>query len=191
MIHYLSDDFTEKFIEHIKHPDSVKSPYVDIDGVYYGKLACPAFYSDLTYYLNAKMGEEKFFKPDAEEASPSDRTITFKTEDKQGLYLTSDTFGFSAANLRGERKGVYPYANLLKADVNNAGFIAESVYSTRVLGGSFIWPKVNIGGRWKSLYNYYRGAGSLIEDRADLTLYEIKCFYDVFNSLTDEKKGME
>ena len=148
-------------------------------------------YSDLTYFLNAKMGKEVFFKPDTEGGSPSDRTITFKTEDKSFLYLTSDTFGFSAMKLRDIKRGVYPYAKLLETDINNAGFIAESVYSTRVLGGSFIWPKVNINGKWKCLYNYYRGAGSRIEDRVDLTLFEIKCFYDVFSSLADGKRNLE
>lgn len=53
-----------------------------------------------------------------------------------------------------------------------AKFLSEYVYTTRTLGGSFLWPE-----DWYKGYNMERGNESYIEDRVDLTLLEIKHIY--------------
>ena len=54
-----------------------------------------------------------------------------------------------------------------------AEFLANYVYTTRTLGGSFLWPET----LWKD-YNKSRGNGNYIEDRVDLTLLEIKHYFE-------------
>lgn len=62
------------------------------------------------------------------------------------------------------------------------------------LGGGFLWPLIDAvrcgknGESWKvwdSRYNMHRGVGSYMEDSVDLTLYEIKCFYDLMEQHLD------
>lgn len=55
-----------------------------------------------------------------------------------------------------------------------AEFLANYVYKTRTLGGSFLWPKSLC-----STYNKSRGIRNYIEDRVDLTLLEIKHIYEI------------
>ena len=49
-------------------------------------------------------------------------------------------------------------------------------------------PKVKCDRNWQSSYNLYRGVDSYIEDRVDLTLYEIKEFYDEYSVEKDYEK---
>ena len=103
------------------------------------------------------------------------------------LYLRSDQFGFSAPKKEGSWDERYPYASFLNLG-GEEGFVADCVWDTRTLGGSFLWPLIDAarcgknGESWKvwdSRYNMHRGVGSYMEDSVDLTLYEIKCFYDL------------
>ena len=54
-----------------------------------------------------------------------------------------------------------------------AEFLTKYVYTTRTLGGSFLWPE-----SWHRDYNMGRGNRSYIEDRVDLTLLEIKHYFE-------------
>ena len=114
------------------------------------------------------------------------------------LYLTSDQFGFSApvyndgwitdgnTAICDGIKGTYPYAKFLKLSKkeNRLQIVARCINDTRTIGGSFIWPKIYIGS-WNSKYNLCRGVKSHIEDRVDLTLCEIKAFYDAYEEDRD------
>lgn len=62
-----------------------------------------------------------------------------------------------------------------------AEFIANYVYTTRTIGGSFLWPET-----LHEQYNKHRGNGSYIEDRVDLTLLEIKHYFE-YRELDDKK----
>ena len=46
-----------------------------------------------------------------------------------------------------------------------------------------MWPIYRVGRMWKSFYNTLRGIKTYIEDRADLTLWEIRKFYEIWESL--------
>lgn len=76
-----------------------------------------------------------------------------------------------------------------------ANFLTKYVYTTRTLGGSFLWPE-----SWYKAYNMNRGNGKndnkdnnkdnnigYIEDRVDLTLLEIKHYFE-YRELDDKKK---
>lgn len=118
---------------------------------------------------------------------PLNRTILMSTDDFR-LFLSSDQFGFSAdkkiySSAGGSNK--YPYVKLRKHYLEKGNckkesfdFIAQCVNDTRTIGGSFIWPKICDGRSWKSFYNVGRGARNYIMDRVDLTLMEIKIFYE-------------
>ena len=142
-------------------------------------------------------------KQDESKGKPYDRTISITLNTSEGntsegelhLHLTSDQFGFSA-----NKKGIYDEKNHKLNEkypfvkyVKNGGvksLVGDTIWNTRTIGGSFLWPKVEDNrGYWVSTYNTERGVGKnpvhvdddfYIEDRVDLTLYEIKEFYEAY-----------
>lgn len=152
------------------------------------------FYRHLSSFLNAASWKNKkklYFK--ANEHKPDkniDGMITVYYKDQYGneqhFTVHSDQLGFSAVCLKYFRKN-YPLSRYLEMQKNKldklknksdkkletvAKFLSEYVYTTRTLGGSFLWPE-----DWYKGYNMERGNGSYIEDRVDLTLLEIKHIY--------------
>ena len=141
------------------------------------------FYDKLANFLNAaswKNGKNFSFK--ANEAPYGMITVYYK--DKKGkkhhFTLHSDQLGFSAVPCTYFKQN-YPLSRYLEMQKNKldkdpdaiANFLTKYVYTTRTLGGSFLWPE-----SWHRDYNMGRGNGSYIEDRVDLTLLEIKHIYE-------------
>ena len=142
-------------------------------------------------------------KQDESKGKPYDRTISITLNTSEGntsegelhLHLTSDQFGFSA-----NKEGIYDEKNHKLNEkypfvkyVKNGGvksLVGDTIWNTRTIGGSFLWPKVEDNrGYWVSTYNTERGVEKnpvhvdddfYIEDRVDLTLYEIKEFYEAY-----------
>lgn len=177
--HYLPEDFINKYIDYLEEKEN-KSPYYDIDAV---STKCYNYYKDLSEFL-ADVVNSKF-------QCPQKNSYPFAME-LDGKFFTSDTFGFSAFKHDQEFNSNYPYARFLKLDGDSKvdidekrKLVADCIYETRTIGGAFVWPKVYLKEHrnpgYYSLYNYYRGALGYIEDRVDLTLYEIKCFFDIYN----------
>lgn len=108
---------------------------------------------------------------------------------ERNLFLRSDQLGFSApkGKINGIWKEQYPYGLYLNKK-GNPKFVADVLYDTRTIGGSFLWPLVK-DGNWRSKYNCNRGTGGYIEDAVDLTLYEIKRFYDLLKLGSDKDLG--
>lgn len=117
-------------------------------------------------------------------------------KDPEGPYLrlSSDQLGFAAINyalyqypktyLFNLRRPLYRLFNLAleleegKSKTINK-FISEFIDYTRTLGGAFLWPTNHVqSGNTNPIYNVKRGVGSYIEDRADLTLLEVKCYFE-------------
>lgn len=118
------------------------------------------------------------------------------------LILRSDQFGFSVPCTEKTLGKKYPYGdyllttdlNLPKEDSNSIEVkskkVAEWVWNTRTIGGSFLWPITETISenkktgekdfRYMSIYNMKRGVKYYIQDRVDLTLLEIKEFYDLY-----------
>lgn len=190
-MHYLKEDFENEYMEYLKKPNG-ECPYEDIDTV---KCKNVKFYKNLAKFLEKILGLE-FKGPDI-----GDYPFAIKFQDDQGvMYLTSDQFGFSAPysdNSKENKKSLswngeksYPYARFLSVkcdDDKGAGnmkqrsVVASCIYETRTIGGSFIWPKVKMGRAYQSGYNMRRGVKSYIEDRVDITLYEVSRFYEVYS----------
>lgn len=163
-------------------------PYVDPDGTYHYKES--TFYNKLKDFLNKQSNNNTYnFKH-------NDGIIT--NIDGKELILRSDQFGFSAPQHKKNNKGKYiskawkyvrnnrtkysyPYGKYLLFEQNDDDleFVASTIWSTRRLGGSFIWP-IKKGSRFNNL-NINRGVASYIEDRVDYTLQEIKLFYHFYN----------
>ena len=198
------DEFVKRYAEWMGKPQGV-CPYKDPDevsGLNY------EFYGEITEFLQNQKQQKKYSncfdagwkfekpEPEPKKKYPEDRTITLKKsedDDEAYLYLTSDQFGFSAITKEDRTWSPikYPYAKYLYNGGNKA-LVALTVWDTRTIGGSFLWPKVKVQGKresWVSTYNRERGVGNnpvhvdddfYIEDRVDLTLYEIKEFYEAY-----------
>ena len=152
------------------------------------------FYKDLSDFLNASRisrKNNKILSFEANEAPYGMITVYYKDKygNKQHFTVHSDQFGFSAVPCIYFRKN-YPLSRYLEMQKNKsdkdpdavAEFLANYVYTTRTLGGSFLWPET----LWKD-YNKSRGNGNYIEDRVDLTLLEIKHYFE-YRDLDDKKK---
>lgn len=160
--------------------------YIDPDG-----KKNTDFYSALSDFLNAariSRKNDKIISFEANEAPYGMITVYYKDQygNEQHFTVHSDQLGFSAVCLKYFRKN-YPLSRYLEMQKNKldklknksdkkletvAKFLSEYVYTTRTLGGSFLWPE-----DWYKGYNMERGNGSYIEDRVDLTLLEIKHIY--------------
>lgn len=156
------------------------------------------FYSALSDFLNASRisrKNNKILSFEANEDSHGMITVHYKDQNgkEHGFTLHSDQLGFSAVPWIYFRKN-YPLSRYLEMQKNKldklknksdidvvADFLTKYVYTTRTLGGSFLWPE----SLW-STYNKNRGNGNYIEDRVDLTLLEIKHYFE-YRELDDKK----
>ncbi len=157
------------------------------------------FYRDLSNFLNASRisrKNNKILSFEANEAPYGMITVYYKDKygNEQHFTVHSDQLGFSAVPLKYFRKN-YPLSRYLEMQKNKldrqknksegqkavAEFLANYVYTTRTLGGSFLWPE-----SWHRDYNMGRGNRSYIEDRVDLTLLEIKHYFE-YRELDDKK----
>ena len=169
--------------------ESSNKLYIDPD-----KKENEEFYRELSNFLNASRisrKNNKILSFEANEAPYGMITVYYKDKygNKQHFTVHSDQFGFSAVPCIYFRKN-YPLSRYLEMQRNKsdkdpdavAEFLANYVYTTRTLGGSFLWPET----LWKD-YNKSRGNGNYIEDRVDLTLLEIKHYFE-YRDLDDKKK---
>ena len=192
-------EFVKKYAEWIENPRQGECPYSDPDAVSSHNYE---FYGEITEFLQDQKQQKKysncfdagweFEKPESEKKYPEDRTIALKKsedDDEAYLYLTSDQFGFSAIKEDITWSPLkYPYAIYERCYKGDKSLIGDTIWYTRTIGGSFLWPKVKCVRNWQSSYNLYRGVDSYIEDRVDLTLYEIKEFYDEYSVEKDYEK---
>lgn len=169
------------------------------------------FYSAMSDFLNAariSRKNNKILSFEANEAPCGMITVYYKDKygNKQHFTVHSDQLGFSADTwIYFSTK--YPLSRYLEMQKNKldklknksdidvvADFLTKYVYTTRTLGGSFLWPE-----SWHRGYNMGRGNGreikdkiikgnaGYIEDRVDLTLLEIKHYFE-YRELDDKKK---
>lgn len=155
--------------------------YIDPDG-----KKNTDFYSALSDFLNASRisrKNNKILSFEANEAPYGMITVYYKDKygNKQHFTVHSDQLGFSAVPwIYFSNK--YPLSRYFEMQKNKeaAQFLADYVLTTRTLGGSFLWPET----LWKG-YNRSRGCAK-IEDRVDLTLLEIKHYFE-YRGLDDKK----
>lgn len=141
------------------------------------------FYNDLSDFLNAASCEHRkdlLFK--ANGLSKKGIMVYRKKDKKEYFTIQSDQLGFSAVPwIYFSTK--YPLSRYFEMQKNKeaAQFLAKYVLTTRTLGGSFLWPET-----LHEQYNKYRGIRNYIEDRVDLTLLEIKHYFE-YRELDDKK----
>lgn len=155
--------------------------YIDPDG-----KENKGFYRDLSNFLNAANSHRKNKLSFEAYETPDEMISVYYNKGKKGekkyFSLQSDQLGFSAVPwIYFSTK--YPLSRYFEMQKNKeaAQFLAEYVLTTRTLGGSFLWPET----LWKG-YNRSRGCAK-IEDRVDLTLLEIKHYFE-YRDLDDKKK---
>ena len=167
--------------------------YIDPDTTY-RNIESP-FYRKLTDFLMTRKNDDNWTyrfcsNYSKNNENPAGIWVNDSSSLNPILYLRSDQFGFSAPqkeNRAWNRK--YPYASYLNLG-GEKEFVTECIWDMRTLGGCFLWPIIHIGNQWKSVYNIHRGVSSYIEDRVDLSLYEIKIFYDLIEKYADESNQM-
>lgn len=177
--------------EYIKYLEgkSWHRQYIDPDTTY-GDLYSP-FYRKLIDFLMTRKMEDNWKYRLCSDYSNNNKTptgiwVNNSDNSKPILYLRSDQFGFSAPQEKSRAwNSKYPYALYLNLG-GEKEFVAECIWDVRTLGGCFLWPLIRIGNQWKSMYNIYRGVRSYIEDRVDLTLYEIRRFYELIEKYPDK-----
>lgn len=153
--------------------------YIDPDG-----KKNTDFYSALSDFLNAASCEHRkdlLFKTNG--LSKKGIMVYRKKDKKEYFTIQSDQLGFSAVPWI-YFSTQYPLSRYFEMQKNEeaAKFLTDYVLATRTLGGSFLWPE-----SWYKGYNMNRGNGRYIEDRVDLTLLEIKHYFE-YRDLDDKKK---
>ena len=146
--------------------------YIDPDG-----KKNTDFYSALSDFLNASRisrKNNKILSFEANEAPYGMITVYYKDKygNEQHFTVHSDQLGFSAVPKIYFRKN-YPLSRYLEMQKNKldklknksdidvvADFLTKYVYTTRTLGGSFLWPE-----SWYKGYNMSRGNGREIKDK--------------------------
>lgn len=175
--------------------------YTDPDATHvWGEDKKNMFYRWLVKYLNVMEkncldGKWKYSVVGASEDNKTPSGIKVSTGNEKDIFLRSDQFGFSAPRGKNKEKAWdsrYPYGKYLTS-TNEYDFVADVIWDTRSQGGSFIWPIVKTESKgktvWKSQYNINRGVRSYIEDRVDITLWEIKKFYDSWKQVKQNGNG--
>lgn len=186
-------DFKSSYISSDAEPLDVRQHYFDPD-TSYSRGRDHSFFYDLVTFLNKREEEMKKKFPNSLQGSfeytfIEDKGIEVSGTDNKGekiqpFYLRSDQFGFSAP----VNEKCYPYDLYIVKHENKDEAIKQVIdwiSMSRTIGGSFLWPqpfydKYNPqrGGKITSNRRYY------IQDRVDLTLWEIKNWYSG-NGLND------
>ena len=180
--------FTMSYVSELKTTNSVRALYCDPDTTYKKSLD-NHFFERLVTFLNEQENcfDKKLLKGKYTYKFEVNKGIKVTSDnEKDGFYLKSDQLGFSAPT----NEKVYPYDLFLikSRDIDKAlKQVANWIVSSRTIGGSFLWPeqfykKYNLcrGGKIDSKNQYY------IQDRVDLTLWEIFYWYE--NNDSSNKK---
>ena len=180
--------FKTSYVSELKKSNSVRALYCDPDTTYKKSLD-NHFFERLVTFLNEQEDcfGEKLLEGKYTYKFEVNKGIKVKSDnEKDSFYLKSDQLGFSAPT----NEKVYPYDLFLikSRDIDKAlKQVVNWIVSSRTIGGSFLWPeqfykKYNLsrGGKIDSKNKYY------IQDRVDLTLWEIFYWYE--NNDSSNKK---
>lgn len=185
-------DWKKEYVEYLKTAywngedkyKGLKIYYQDPDSkesysrVYYKKLA--EFLNQRERALSNEInGEEFFYKAD----NYPGRGVLIRVESKDGkelFYLQSDQFGFSAPKgsaVKETQMRIYDVYLKGSKDEYKEEKVATWIWSSRTIGGSFLWP-LEKGENRNPDYNKKRGGMKTLQDRCDLTLAEIRGCYE-------------
>jgi hypothetical protein len=167
--------FKKSYISELEKPNSVRLLYCDPDTTY-KKGFDHHFFEQLVNFLNKRECQLKDkLKGEYEYIFEEGKGIKVNNE---SFYLKSDQLGFSAPT----NEKVYPYdLYLMKSGDKDDALeqVVNWIIGSRTIGGSFLWPA-----SFYEIYNMRRGGtiksnrSHYIQDRVDLTLWEIYYWYN-------------
>ena len=182
--------FKKSYISELEKPNSVRLLYCDPDTTY-KKGFDHQFFEQLVNFLTKRECQLKDkLKGEYEYIFEEGKGIKVNNE---SFYLKSDQLGFSAPT----NEKVYPYDLYLMKSGNKDDALEQVVnwiIGSRTIGGSFLWPA-----SFYEIYNMRRGGtiksnrSHYIQDRVDLTLWEIYYWYNknekstIMTRVRDEK----
>lgn len=189
--------FKKSYVSSFEKLD-VQEYYCDPDQTY-KKGYDHKFFYQLVKFLNKK--EEEFNKREEEFKDKLNGKFKYIFEENNGIkvfeivkkdngsedenelfYLSSDQLGFSAPSNEKEHPYDLYIKQQCKCDVIEQ--VTEWIISSRTIGGSFLWPTP-----FYTYYNRARGGtiksdrSHYIQDRVDLTLWEIYYLYQKINRI--------
>lgn len=169
--------FSESYFSSSSAKSAVRLMYRDPDTTY-KKGFDHHFFEQLVKFLN---NQECKFAKDLEGVYKytfeEDKGIKIEDGRNNPFYLKSDQLGFSAPTKGRD----YPYdLYLMKSEKRDDALkqVANWIITSRTIGGSFLWPE-----QFYKIYNSSRGGKVnskkrfYIQDRVDLTLWEIYFWY--------------
>lgn len=179
--------FTTSYVSELQKPNSVRELYCDPDTTY--KKGCNHhFFEQLVIFLNEqeklsveenKTGEKLELEGTFSYEFEVNKGIKVKCDNEEdSFYLKSDQLGFSAPT----NEKVYPYdLYLMKSGDKDDALeqVVNWIIGSRTIGGSLLWPA-----SFYEIYNMRRGGtiksnrSHYIQDRVDLTLWEIYYWYN-------------
>ena len=178
-------DFNRSYVDFDNDPLDIQRYYCDPDKTY-KKAYDHAFFEKLVLCLKERENEFQRKKKLSGEFSyqfVEDEGIKVSRKNECGqdielFYLRSDQFGFSApSNEKSHPYDLYIMDSEDKKEAINK--VAEWISISRTIGGSFLWPRPfydsynpQRGGKINSNRQYY------IQDRVDLTLWELYYWYE-------------
>lgn len=159
--------------------------------IYYRKLARFLNQRERVFF-DKKLFDDKEFVYEADNYEDKGVLILVKSKDGKALfYLQSDQFGFSAPSgsfVKRGKKHIYDVYLELSKDENKEENVAKWIWESRTIGGSFLWPLEKRENR-NPAYNMARG-NYYLQDRCDLTLAEIRGYYEKdIRTIGEEKRN--
>lgn len=186
---YKKDFIDSAYIDYFEQPIDIRRFYFDPDASYKRNYN-NHFFCQLTLFLNKRESQlSSKLQGKFQYKFVQDSGIKVWGTDKDGksispFVLRSDQLGFSSPS----NEKSHPYDLYIMKSENKCDAIEkviEWITISRTIGGSFLWPmpfyrKYNParGGKITSSRRYY------IQDRVDLTLWEIKYWYENANKNT-------
>lgn len=189
---YNEREWTKQYKEYLQWlSDKPIDPYCDPDG----KAAkATEYYDNLTTFLSEQEknkqeglnGTWRYAFIYGTEGTANNDTYgiaVYDENDELLFFLKSDQFGFSAPSV--DANHIYDiYLENMEDKKAALDDITKWILNTRTLGGGLLWPMEKNDDKWNQSppINLARGGSirhrSYIEDRIDLTLWEIKRYLD-------------
>lgn len=178
------DCFSESYFSSTGQKSNVRLMYTDPDTTYKTGFNHHFFEQLVVFLTKQECRLKEKLEGKYQYTFEEGKGIKVEDDSNTSFYLRSDQLGFSAPT----NERVYPYdLYLMKSKGTNTELeqVANWIITSRTIGGSFLWPEefykiynLSRGGKISSKNRFY------IQDRVDLTLWEIHYWYNENEKLT-------
>ena len=170
--------FNEPYFSLLSVKSTVRTKYCDPDTTYKTGFNHHFFEQLVVFLTKQECRLKEKLEGKYQYTFEEGKGIKVEDDSNTSFYLRSDQLGFSAPT----NERVYPYdLYLMKSKDTNTELeqVANWIITSRTIGGSFLWPEefykiynLSRGGKISSKNRFY------IQDRVDLTLWEIYYWYN-------------